>query len=202
MAAAASVPPAIAESSEPASLTSTYEPPSLEPLALSASIEVAKPHARCVRQPSTGSGLDVAEVVVCVEEEDPNDSGIESNGSNGHPRLERGVSTSSDVFDQEESQVELRRIDTKPRTRQISTSLVKDPVMDDNLKDFHNHHLEDGKDALEDHENHEGVHDAGKRRLDSLDDRPQGLEALEEAENAEGTEEAEVRDARDAGHGE
>merc|ERR1711874_374735 len=33
--------------------------------------------------------------------------------------------------------------------RQISTSLVKDPVEDDNLKDFHNHHLELGRDRLD-----------------------------------------------------
>jgi len=160
LAAAASVPPAIAESSEPASLTSTYEPPSLEPLALSGSIEVAKPHARCVRQPSTGSGLDVAEVVVCVEEEDPNDSGIESSGGNGggHPTLERekgllerGSSTNSEVFDSEKK-VEERGDSAGSRSgmrqRQISTSLVSHPVLDDNLLDFHGHKLQEGVDPL------------------------------------------------------
>ena len=160
LAAAASVPPAIAESSEPASLTSTYEPPSLEPLALSGSIEVAKPHARCVRQPSTGSGLDVAEVVVCVEEEDPNDSGIESSGGNGggHPTLERekgllerGSSTNSEVFDSEkkvEERGDSAGCRSGMRQRQISTSLVSHPVVDDNLLDFHGHKLQEGVDPL------------------------------------------------------
>merc|ERR1712012_551764 len=35
------------------------------------------------------------------------------------------------------------------RKRQISTSLVTDPVEDDNLKDFHEHHLEPGRDPLD-----------------------------------------------------
>lgn len=165
LSAAASVPPAIAESSEPASLTSNCEPPSLEPLAISTTNEVTNSHVRCVRQPSTGSGLDVAEVAVCLEEEDPNDSGIESSGGNGggHPTLERekGLleregSTSSEVFDTEKKVEE--RGDTAGnvsttfrsgmRQRQISTSLVSHPVVDDNLLDFHGHKLQDGVDPL------------------------------------------------------
>ena len=94
--------------------------------------------------------LDIAEVDLCVEE-DPNDSGIESNGS--HPVFERGVSTSSDtVFDTDHSPVELRQHDTDhkmSRTRQISTSLVKHPVLDDDLQDFHQHHLGHGSDPLD-----------------------------------------------------
>ena len=46
--------------------------------------------------------------------------------------------------DWEEIQVEMQKhkySKQMPRTRQISTSLVKDPVKDDNLKDFHEHHL-------------------------------------------------------------
>ena len=167
LSAAASVPPAIAESSEPVSLTSNYEQmPSLEPLAISATNEVSNhsSHTRCVRQPSTGSGLDVAEVAVCLDnDEDPNDSGIESSGGSGggHPTLERekgllerGGSTSSEVFD---SKVEERgdtvgtistTFKSGMRQRQISTSLVSHPVVDDNLLDFHGHKLQDGVDPL------------------------------------------------------
>ena len=92
-------------------------------------------------------------------DEDPNDSGIESNGGNGHGRLDRGVSVSSDVFDHESDNIQVldtRKVsdnssnrDKQPRTRQISTSLVKDPVLDDNLKDFHQHHLADNRDNLD-----------------------------------------------------
>ena len=165
LSAAASVPPAIAESSEPVSLTSNYEAPSLEPLAISTTNEGSNPHTRCVRQPSTGSGLDVAEVTVCLDEEDPNDSGIESSGGNGggHPTLERekgllerGGSTSSEVFDFEKKVEEkgdtVGTISTTFRSgmrqRQISTSLVSHPVVDDNLLDFHGHKLQDGVDPL------------------------------------------------------
>ncbi len=35
------------------------------------------------------------------------------------------------------------------RTRQISTSLVQDPVLDDNLQDFHGHLLEPGRQPLD-----------------------------------------------------
>ena len=157
------MPPAIAESSEPVSLTSNYEPPSLEPLSILNKNEGSTPHTRCVRQPSTGSGLDVTEVAVSLDEEDPNDSGIESSGGNGggHPTLERekglldrGGSTSSDVFD---LKVEERgdtvgttstTFRSGMRQRQISTSLVSHPVVDDNLLDFHGHKLEDGVDPL------------------------------------------------------
>ena len=45
--------------------------------------------------------------------------------------------------------VEMRKCDSRSRTRQISTSLVKDPVMDDNLKDFHQHHLGADHDPLD-----------------------------------------------------
>ena len=167
LSAAASVPPAIAESSEPVSLTSNYEQmPSLEPLAISATNEVSNhPHTRCVRQPSTGSGLDVAEVAVCLDDEDPNDSGIESSGGNGggHPTLERekgllerGGSTSSEVFDSEKKVEEKgdtggtisTTFKSGMRQRQISTSLVSHPVVDDNLLDFHGHKLQDGVDPL------------------------------------------------------
>ena len=168
LSAAASVPPAIAESSEPVSLASNYEQmPSLEPLAISASNEVSShsSHTRCVRQPSTGSGLDVAEVAVCLDnDEDPNDSGIESSGGNGggHPTLERergllerGGSTSSEVFDskvEEKGDTVGTTISTTfksgMRQRQISTSLVSHPVVDDNLLDFHGHKLQDGVDPL------------------------------------------------------
>ena len=167
LSAAASVPPAIAESSEPVSLTSNYEQmPSLEPLAISATNEVSShPHTRCVRQPSTGSGLDVAEVAVCLDDEDPNDSGIESSGGNGggHPTLERekgllerGGSTSCEVFDSEKKVEEKgdtvgttsTTFRSGMRQRQISTSLVSHPVVDDNLLDFHGHKLQDGVDPL------------------------------------------------------
>ena len=35
------------------------------------------------------------------------------------------------------------------RTRQISTSLAKDPILDDNLKDFHCHRMEPDRDPLD-----------------------------------------------------
>lgn len=83
-----------------------------------------------------------------VDCDDPNDSGIET--------LERCRTDISDsaVFeaDQEEIQLEMQKhksIKQMPRTRQISTSLVKDPVKDDNLKDFHEHHLSLGCDPLD-----------------------------------------------------
>lgn len=113
-----------------------------------------------VRQASVCSTNDVD---VCLEtDDDPNDSGIESNGSNGrgHPTLERGASSGSSqgglergsstgsgdgVFDQDL----VSYIRPKSRTRQISTSLVKNPVMDDNLQDFHNHLLDEGRDPLQ-----------------------------------------------------
>ena len=56
------------------------------------------------------------------------------------------------VFDQTKIEVEmLENEDRKEtqRTRQISTSLVRDPVKDDNLKDFHEHHLSTGRDPLD-----------------------------------------------------
>ena len=56
------------------------------------------------------------------------------------------------VFDQTKIEVEmLENEDRKQtqRTRQISTSLVRDPVKDDNLKDFHEHHLSTGRDPLD-----------------------------------------------------
>lgn len=83
-----------------------------------------------------------------VDCDDPNDSGIET--------LERGRTDISDtaVFEtgQEEIQVEIQKqkyIKQMPRTRQISTSLVRDPVKDDNLKDFHEHRLSPGCDPLD-----------------------------------------------------
>jgi len=99
----------------------------------------------------TQDPVEVGHIDLCLEDnEDPDDSGIESNGS--HPTLERGVSACSDVFDQDQEEfghVEIRKQDYKPRIRQISTSLVKDPVVDDNLKDFHQHHLSPGRDPLD-----------------------------------------------------
>ena len=56
------------------------------------------------------------------------------------------------VFDQTKIEVEmLENEDRKQtqRTRQISTSLIRDPVKDDNLKDFHEHHLSTGRDPLD-----------------------------------------------------
>ena len=109
----------------------------------------------------------MAEVAICLDEEDPNDSGIESSGGNGggHPTLERekgllerGGSTSSEVFDSNEKKVEERgdtgvgttstTFRSGMRQRQISTSLVSHPVVDDNLLDFHGHKLQDGVDPL------------------------------------------------------
>ena len=122
--------------------------PSLRPAPIQTIQEGSEPSSIVTTEPDT---VDVAEVELCVTEdtdtEDPNDSGIESNGS--HPSgLHHG-----DVFesgDQEEAvKVDLRKHDGRPRTRQISTSLVKDPVMDDNLKDFHQHHLDPGRDPLD-----------------------------------------------------
>ena len=156
----------IAESSEPASLVPELEVPAAE--------GAARP---VTRQPSTGSGVEVGEVHLCLEEEDPNDSGIESSGGNGgHPTLEREgererrvvgerravgrvTSTGSDVFDaeQERGDCSIPASSTTPSTtawraglrqRQISTSLVAHPVVDDNLVDFHQHRLEQGADPL------------------------------------------------------
>jgi ubiquitin carboxyl-terminal hydrolase 6/32 len=119
--------------------------------------EAGEPVGLVTRQPSTGSGLDVAEVHVCIEDgEDPNDSGIESNGCNGgHPSLERGrgpllrgASTGSDVFEQEPGEVQSTTFRQGMRQRQISTSLVSHPVVDDNLLDFHGHKLEESVDPL------------------------------------------------------
>ena len=132
---------------------------------------------------------------VCLEDDDPNDSGIESSNGNGHTTLERegrgvleregrgvmeregrrvverGASTGSDVFELEQDR-ELggggAEQDTSSsfqqsssclaqqsttfrhgmRQRQISTSLVSHPVVDDNLLDFHGHKVEDTVDAL------------------------------------------------------
>lgn len=138
--------PPIAETSEPSSIASCN-----------------------TRQPSTGSGVDIADVHVCMDDEDPNDSGIESSGGNGgHPTLERdgspnkegcrtrnvlerGASTGSDVFELETEKEDVTHSTTfrqGMRLRQISTSLVSHPVMDDNLQDFHGHMLEEGGDSL------------------------------------------------------
>ena len=169
LAGVASVAP-IAESSEPASLVPEQEGPVAA---------TAERLARLVtRQPSTGSGVEVGEVQLCLEEEDPNDSGIESSGGNGgHPTLEREgererrvvgerravgrvTSTGSDVFDAEQERGDSSTPTTSSRTpstttwrgglrqRQISTSLVAHPVVDDNLVDFHQHRLEQGADPL------------------------------------------------------
>ena len=131
---------------------------------------------------------------VCLEDDDPNDSGIESSNGNGHTTLERegrggregrreveregrgvmerGASTGSDVFELEQDR-ELGGSGAEQdticsgfqqsssclaqqsttfrhgmRQRQISTSLVSHPVVDDNLLDFHGHKVEDTVDAL------------------------------------------------------
>lgn len=99
------------------------------------------------REPTKTMTEDSADLAQVEDGDDPNDSGIET--------LERGRSDSSDtVFDTDPSEMEVemqRNEDRKqrPRTRQISTSLVKDPVKDDNLKDFHEHHLSLGRDPLD-----------------------------------------------------
>jgi len=136
----------IQESSEPNSLVTEPE------LGLEVGEEL-KDNSK-VRQTSVCSNIDINDVDACIDDsEDPNDSGIESSGGNGgHPTLERGASSNSDVFDNvENASVELRNSHVRPsiRTRQISTSLVKDPVVDDNLQDFHGHLLEPGKDPLD-----------------------------------------------------
>jgi len=136
----------IQESSEPNSLVAEPE------LGLEVGEEL-KDNSK-VRQTSVCSNIDINDVDACIDDsEDPNDSGIESSGGNGgHPTLERGASSNSDVFDNvENASVELRNSNVRPsiRTRQISTSLVKDPVVDDNLQDFHGHLLEPGKDPLD-----------------------------------------------------
>jgi len=116
---------------------------------------VTEPDTGRDRQTSVCSNIDITDVDVCIDDsEDPNDSGIESSGGNGgHPTLERGSSSNSDVFENVEGMgsVELRNSHGRPsiRTRQISTSLVKDPVVDDDLQDFHGHLLEPGKDPLD-----------------------------------------------------
>ena len=94
--------------------------------------------------------IELADIDIDLDE-DPNDSGIESSNGHGHT-LDRV--SGEEVFDEEEEEedserVEMRRQELGVRKRQISTSLVKDPVEDDNLKDFHNHHLEPGRDRLD-----------------------------------------------------
>jgi len=103
-----------------------------------------------IRQTSISSGIDINDVEVEVDDDDPNDSGIESSGGNGgHPTLERGASTGSEVFDMDLVETRDKVSRSLGRTRQISTSLVRDPVSDDNLQDFHGHLLEEGKASLD-----------------------------------------------------
>lgn len=115
--------------------------------------------------PPTGRRLNepgVAETATTSEpgiEEDPNDSGIESNSGNSHGILERGESANSDVFEPENvnfsklmNKTEHIKSSHRPlggRTRQISTSLVQHPIEDHDLKDFHGHLLEPGHHPLD-----------------------------------------------------
>ena len=70
------------------------------------------------RQVSISSSVDVNEVEVEVEDDDPNDSGIESSGGNGgHPTLERGTSTGSEVFDLELADTKLPRFVSRQPSR-------------------------------------------------------------------------------------
>jgi len=134
----------IHESSEPSSLVTELE----------VGLEVRKEQndRSKLRQSSLCSNSDNNDI---DDAEDPNDSGIESSGGNGgHPTLERGTNNAcSEVFhdDQGKSAVDMRNTTSKSitRTRQISTSLVKDPVVDDNLQDFHGHLLQPGRDPLD-----------------------------------------------------
>ena len=150
-----SVPP-IQENSEPSSLTELQAAVrQVSLLLVSGDVdghENRRVQVLAILQFAPSVQASLTEVDLCLGEdgEDPNDSGIESGGcgGRGHPTLERGSSTASEVF----------TVDTdlgagqgagQGRTRQISTSLTKDPVIDDNLQDFHGHLLEPGRDSLD-----------------------------------------------------
>ena len=103
--------------------------------------------SNCATIHESSEAIDTADIDIGLEE-DPNDSGIESNNGHSHT-LDRAVA--GEVFEEEEEaeRPEMRKQGLGGRTRQISTSLVKDPVQDDDLKDFHNHHLEEGRESLD-----------------------------------------------------
>ena len=105
--------------------------------------------SNCATIHESTEALDSADIDIGLEE-DPNDSGIESNNGHSHT-LDRGGP--GEVFEDEEEEEESPELRRQgglgARKRQISTSLVKDPVQDDDLKDFHNHHLEEGRERLE-----------------------------------------------------
>jgi len=98
-------------------------------------------------------------------DEDPNDSGIETNTyGTGYPnqeagsaRLERGESASSDVFDVNDSCFTIPSESgagsniyrsSQSRVRSISTSLAQHPIVDHDLQDFHQHNLDPGHHPL------------------------------------------------------
>ena len=99
--------------------------------------------SNCATIRETSESLELADIDLDLDE-DPNDSGIESSNGQTLERLSGG-----EVFDEEEDAERVGEEVVGARKRQISTSLVTDPVEDDNLKDFHEHHLEPGRDPLD-----------------------------------------------------